>query len=154
MSHFPRTFLAASISAALFVPATQAETSEGNSVQEMPTANQCLIDNSSGSDDINTLPVQVEANTVEAVGGQRATYKGNVVVTQGNKRITADTLTLHQQENTIVAEGNVSLSDGQFKATSDKITTDLSTDQITLEQTEYRFHCEPGRGEAVYIHRS
>ena len=169
MSHFPRTFLAASISATLFVPATQAETSEASfsknqvskdqvsenaSVQEMPATDQCLIENSSGSSDINSLPVQVEADSVEGINGQKATYKGNVVITQGRKRITADTLTMHQKENTVVAEGNVSLSDGQFKATSSKITSNLDSDDITLEETEYRFLCEPGRGKAAYIHRS
>jgi LPS-assembly protein len=156
MSHFPRTFLATSISAALFVSAAQAETSESTtSVQEMPGSDQCLVDNSAGNSQDNTqLPVQVEADTVEGVNGEQTTYQGNVVVTQGSKRITSDNLTLQQKEKTIIAEGNVNLSDGQLKATSDKITSRMDTDEITLEQTEYRFLCTPGRGDAAYIHRA
>ncbi|PWI33606.1 LPS assembly protein LptD [Vibrio albus] len=156
MSHFPRTFLATSISAALFMSVAQAETSESTtSVQEMPGSDQCLVDNSAGNrQDNSQLPVQVEADSVEGINGEKTTYQGNVVVTQGNRRITADNLTLHQKEKTIIAEGHVGLSDGQFKATSDKITAKMDTDETTLEQTEYRFICTPGRGEAAYIHRS
>ncbi|PJC85826.1 LPS assembly protein LptD [Vibrio sp. HA2012] len=152
MSHFPRTFLTASISAALFVPATQAETSDSTSVQEMPVTDQCLIDNVGNND--TRQPVQVVADSVEGINGEKATYKGNVVVIQGTKRITADTLTLHQPESTVIAEGNVGLSDGQFKAESDKLTANLDTDDATLEQTEYHFLCTPARGEANYIHRA
>ncbi len=44
---FPRTLLATSISAAMLVPVTHAETPEPNSVQEMPMSDQCLIPDSS-----------------------------------------------------------------------------------------------------------
>ena len=43
MQCFSRTLLAASISSALFVPTTQAETTIDDSVQEMPYTDQCLI---------------------------------------------------------------------------------------------------------------
>ncbi|MDE1339867.1 LPS assembly protein LptD [Vibrio aestuarianus] len=153
MSCFSRTILAASISAALFVPPTQAEAMLDDSVQELPAIDQCLI-NEPEAEGANEQPINVEADTLEAVNGERANYKGNVVVVQGKKRILADTVTLHQKENIVVAEGNVNFSDGEVKTVSDKATNDLNTDLMTLENTKYQFLCEPGRGEAVYVSKT
>tara|TARA_Y100001956_G_scaffold81606_1_gene99662 strand:- start:3741 stop:6056 length:2316 start_codon:yes stop_codon:yes gene_type:complete len=150
MSRFSRTLLAASISAALFVPQTQAEAMVDDSVQELPAIDQCLI-NVSEPQDPSQQPVTLEADSLEAINGDKATYKGDVVVVQGNKRFQADQVTLHQKENIIVAEGNVAFSDGTVKSTSDKVTNHLNTENITLENTKYKFLCEPGRGDAVYI---
>jgi len=149
---FPRTLLAASISTAVFVPTTQAQTSEDSSVQEMPSIDQCLITDSSTKNNTD-VPIHVEADRVEAVNGDKSTYKGNVVITQGHKRISADTVTLHQQDNTVVAEGNVRSYDGQIKTFSDKGTTSLDSDVATLENTQYEFLCEDGRGDAKVIYR-
>lgn len=102
MQHFSRTFLAASISTALFVPTTQAEANIHDSVQEMPATDQCLVDTSGEEDALNT-PVVVEADTLQAINGDKAQYSGNVQVTQGQKKITADSVTLHQQDNVVVA---------------------------------------------------
>lgn len=153
MSCFSRTLLAASISAALFVPQTQAEAMLDNSVQEMPAINQCLI-NEPEAENSSQQPINVEADTLEAVNGERANYSGNVVVVQGKKRILADTVTLHQKDNIVVAQGNVNFSDGEVRTISDKATNNLNTDLMTLENTKYQFLCEPGRGEAVYISKT
>ncbi len=150
MSCFSRTFLAASVSAALFMPQTQAESMPDASVQDLPTTDQCLI-NEPEPENPTQQPIKVEADSLEAINGDKAVYNGNVVVTQGKKRISASRVTLHQQENVVVAEGDVKFNDGQFKTVSDKATNNLTTEQITLENTKYKFLCEPGRGEAVYI---
>lgn len=150
MLRFPRTLLAASISAAFVVPQTQAETMSDDSVQELPTIDQCLI-NEPEAENPNQLPVNVEADSLEAINGDKATYRGNVVVVQGKKRMLADNVTMHQQENIVVAEGNVTFSDGELKTISDKATNNLNTEEVTLENTNYKFLCEPGRGEAVYV---
>ncbi|WP_100752536.1 LPS assembly protein LptD [Vibrio salilacus] len=150
MSLFPRTLLAASISAAFLVSQTQAETMLDDSVQELPAIDQCLI-NEPEPENPNQLPVNVEADSLEAINGNKATYRGNVVVVQGKKRIQADYVTMHQQENIVVAEGNVVFSDGEVKTISDKATNNLNTEEVTLENTHYQFLCEPGRGQAVYV---
>ncbi|EGA71991.1 LPS assembly outer membrane complex protein LptD [Vibrio sinaloensis DSM 21326] len=150
MSRFSRTLLAASISAAFFVPQTQAEATLNDSVQELPAIDQCLI-NEPEPENPNQQPVKVEADSLEAINGNKATYKGDVVVVQGKKRFQADQVTLHEKENIIVAEGNVAFSDGTVKSQSDKVTNNLTTEDITLENTKYKFLCEPGRGDAVYI---
>ena len=152
MQCFSRTLLAASISSALFVPTTQAETTIDDSVQEMPSTDQCLI--APSEDSHLNEPAYVEADRLEAVNGEKASYSGSVKVTQGIKTIEAETVTLHQQENIVVAEGNVTFNDGQFKATSDKVTNNLTTNEFELENTQYQMLCESGRGDARYIART
>ncbi|EIN4361095.1 LPS assembly protein LptD [Vibrio parahaemolyticus] len=153
MQHFSRTFIAASISTALFVPTTQAEANINDSVQEMPATDQCLVETSGEEDALNT-PVVVEADNLQAINGDKAQYSGNVQVTQGQKKITADSVTLHQQDNVVVAEGNVTFNDGQVKARSDRVTNDINQDTFSLENTEYQFLCQQGRGTAAYIART
>ncbi|KZX66635.1 LPS assembly protein LptD [Vibrio sp. HI00D65] len=149
MQSFSRTLLAASISTALYVSTTQAETITDSSVQEMPSIDQCLIEPAAENE--TQLPAHVESDRLEAINGDKAIYSGDVKVTQGNKTILADNVTLHQQENIVVAEGNVNFNDGQIKSVSDRATNNLTTDEMTLENTDYEFLCEPGRGDAVYI---
>ncbi|EIV0334828.1 LPS assembly protein LptD [Vibrio cholerae] len=153
MSCFSRTFLAASISAALFAPQIQAEASVDDNRAQLPNGEQCLV-NQPEPTNPSQQPINVEADKLEAINGQKATYSGNVVVVQGKKRIAADNVTLHQQENVVVAEGNVQFSDGEIKTHSTKATNHLNTDEMTLENTRYQFLCEPGRGEAVYVSKT
>ncbi|MCA2470717.1 MULTISPECIES: LptA/OstA family protein, partial [Vibrio] len=91
---------------------------------------------------------------LQAINGDKAQYSGNVQVTQGPKKITADSVTLHQQDNVVVAEGNVTFNDGQVKARSDRVTNDINQDTFSLENTEYQFLCQQGRGTAAYIART
>lgn len=153
MQHFSCTFLAASISTALFVPTTQADANIHDSVQEMPTTDQCLVETSGEQDALNA-PVVVEADRLQAISGDKAQYSGNVQVTQGQKKITADSVTLHQQDNVVVAEGNVTFNDGQVEARSDRVTSDIDQDTFSLENTDYHFICQQGRGTAAYIART
>ncbi len=153
MQHFSRTCLAASISTALFVPTTQANANIHDSVQEMPTTDQCLVETSAEEDTLDA-PVVVEADQLQAISGDKAQYSGNVQVTQGQKKITADSVTLHQQDNVVVAEGNVTFNDGQVEARSDRVTSDIDQNTFSLENTDYHFICQQGRGTAAYIART
>lgn len=153
MSHFPRTLLAVSISSALFVPASNAESANDTSVQEMPSPDQCLVEDQPATD-ITQTPIQVEADKLEGINGDRASYQGNVIVTQGDKTISADSVVFHQQENIVVAEGDVTYKDRQFKTHSSKVTTNLQTQDTTLENTSYQFLCQGGRGDAALLYKS
>ncbi|GEM74293.1 LPS assembly protein LptD [Vibrio sagamiensis] len=155
MQHFSRTLIAASISGALFISPTQAGIHNDNSVQEKHTSDQCL-DETNGHENTQEMPVTVQADNLEAINGEKALYSGNVQVTQGSKTITADSLILHQSDNIIVAEGNVTFSDGQvIEARSERVTNNLNQETFSLENTDYKFLCQQqGRGSAAYIART
>lgn len=63
-------------------------------------------------EDVNK-PIEVEADSVEIdEGSGKSTYKGNVVLTQGSIRLTADRITVIQQDNKsdqIIAVGSPAL---------------------------------------------
>lgn len=99
----------------------------------------------------NSQPINVEADNLEVVNGKSAKYTGNVVVVQGKKSIQANTVTVNQATNTITAEGNVNFSDGELKTVSNKATNNLDTNEVILEDSQYSFLCQPGRGEAAYV---
>lgn len=159
MPRFSRTLLAASIASAFFIAEAQAETAPESPAQDtsafgqcqvLDPIDQCLV-NVPEPDNSKQLPVNVDADTLQGTSGDKATYTGNVVVTQGHKRITADNVTYHQKENVVVAKGNVNFSDGLIKSVSDKATNNLTDNQFTLSNTQYHFLCQPGRGKAVYV---
>ncbi|WP_104399998.1 LPS assembly protein LptD [Vibrio penaeicida] len=150
MSFSSRTFLAASITAALSVPSTQADTLKDNSVQEMPTIDQCYVPEV-GATDVSEQPVFVEADSVTAQAEKSAVYEGDVVITQGHRQMQADSVTHNPTENTLKAEGNVRFSDGQIKSQSDLVTSNIDDELVTMENTQYNFLCEAGRGEATRV---
>ncbi|PMG07606.1 LPS assembly protein LptD [Vibrio breoganii] len=117
--------------------------------QTFDLTSQCLIPEKSEEEE--ELPTHVEADSLDGINGKEATYRGNVKVTQGTKRVNADTVTLYQAENTIVARGNVEMSDGQIKTVSETATSNLDTDVTTLEMANYNLLCQNGRGDAKVI---
>ena len=158
MSRFPRTLLASSISTAFLISQANAEESAAASSQAMPTIgqcqtldpiDQCVVNNEESEN--KQQPVSADSDHLEAINGDKAIYSGNVTVTQGNKRMKANKATVHQRDNIVAAEGNVIFSDGQIKTISDKAVYNISSEEVTLENTSYKFLCEPGRGEAVYV---
>ncbi len=112
---------------------------------------QCLVTNQENQD-VESLPTYVEADSLEGKNGDKATYKGNVIVTQGNRTLIADKVTYHEPDETVVAEGDVLLHDGQIKANSTKVTTHISTNDSTMENADYKLLCEANRGTAKVIY--
>ena len=67
---------------------------------------QCLIDvpkfdRPLVNGDIDTLPVNAEANQLEAIYPNIAIYKGEVLIEQGNRTVQADKVTIDTQDNNI-----------------------------------------------------
>ncbi|GAD78741.1 LPS assembly protein LptD [Vibrio ezurae] len=117
--------------------------------QTFDLTSQCLPPDD--AEQANSQPTNVEADSLDGINGKEATYRGNVEVTQGTKRVNADSVTLYQDQNTIVAKGNVKMTNGQIQTVSDTATTNLDTDVTTLEMANYQLLCQSGRGDAKVI---
>ncbi|MGB2079672.1 MAG: LPS assembly protein LptD, partial [Vibrio sp.] len=154
MQPMSRTLLAAFISAALYpIPSALAEsdhTSSKTAAPEMPPAGQCIAP-SQNKDDVNQLPIHIEADSAQAFGQNQATYSGDVEITQGNKNLKADTITVNQAQDNVTARGNVYFYDGQIQSVSNLAVSDLKGDRTELTDTKYQLLCQAGRGEAAYI---
>lgn len=115
------------------------------------TVNSCEVPDKASKEEEDQLPVLIQADSVEASNNSKATYKGNVHIIKGRQEIKADSITLHQQENIAIAEGNVDYSSMDMRSTSDKVTTDLTTEDTTMINTAYKMSCQPIRGQASRV---
>jgi len=102
------------------------------------------------TDDKNTTPVSIEANSLRGLNGD-IIYQGEVNVMQGIKTLNADQLTYNRNTEQASAIGNAQYIDGQITLFADKIDTNLGTDKSTLMQTKYQFHGQGGRGSATRV---
>lgn len=109
---------------------------------------------SASKTDSKQLPVTIQADNVESSNNNRATYQGNVIITQGLKTVEADKITLHQPENIVTAEGNVVFTDADMVTTSDKVIRNLDTEETTMTNAQFELRCANSRGEAEHIFKS
>ncbi|WP_299019343.1 LPS assembly protein LptD [uncultured Photobacterium sp.] len=101
--------------------------------------------------DPNNEPITVSADKIEAKPNQKVTYSGDVLLQQGNRTVAADSATLHQPENIVSAEGNVYFHDGTIEVYSDRIQSNLDTEDSEMDNAVYNMTCEAGRGEAERV---
>ncbi|WP_300174648.1 LPS assembly protein LptD [uncultured Aliivibrio sp.] len=113
--------------------------------------NSCQVPTEMSKEEDEQQPVLIQADSVEASNNSKATYKGNVHIIKGRQEIKADSITIHQQENIAIAEGNVDYSSMDMRSTSDKVTTDLSTENTIMINTAYKMSCQPIRGQASRV---
>ena len=99
----------------------------------------------------NQVPVNIKAKKIHAVA-DTISYQGDVQLTQGIKYLAADELTYYKEANKAAATGNVNFISGEMTLYSDSIETRLDNDQTTLQQAEYQFHGQGGRGSAQRIY--
>nr|WP_086939650.1 LPS assembly protein LptD [Thaumasiovibrio occultus] len=144
--------IAVAISLALFGPQAYAK----DCLQRLPNgegvANQCVQDGSSPIE-LNNLPVVIEADYAEAQQDNKATYRGNVIVTQGPRTIRAEEAVIRQPENIVTAFGNVEVKDNEVQVTAERVQANLNDDTASLFQAEYSLVCQLGRGDAELISR-
>ncbi|KHT65535.1 LPS biosynthesis protein [Photobacterium gaetbulicola] len=162
MSSTSRSLLATMISLALFGPtvayANQAapETTSGDAAVSDETDELAMIRGTCIAPeqmpaDPNNEPIKVTADQAEALNNQNVTYTGDVIVRQGNRTVVADTAKLQQPENIVTAEGNVYFHDGTIEVYSDRIQSNLDTEDSQMDNAVYNMTCEAGRGEAERV---
>ncbi|MDO2948411.1 LPS assembly protein LptD [Aeromonas simiae] len=102
--------------------------------------------------DANALPVEVDADRLEAKQGGTAVYQGDVKVRQGVRKFDSDYAQLDQQTKDVIAIGNIYYNDGQITVTSDKtLKSNLDTKNSELEEGKYQVHGSPVRGSAQRV---
>lgn len=163
MSLTSRSLLATMISLALYGPAMAYEipaisenvNDESEAVNDTPSELElvrgtCIAPQDMPADP-NNEPITVSADKAEAKPNQKVTYSGDVLLQQGNRTVAADTATLHQPENIVTAEGNVYFHDGSIEVYSDRIQSNLDTEDSEMDNAVYNMTCEAGRGEAERV---
>ncbi|MDR9889323.1 LPS assembly protein LptD [Pseudenterobacter timonensis] len=124
-------------------------------------ASQCLLGVPSYNrplvkGDTNDLPVTINADHAKGNYPDDATFTGNVDINQGNSRLQADEVQLHQKQpdgaaepvRTVDALGNVHYDDNQVILKGPKAWSNLNTKDTNVWDGDYQMVDRQGRGKA------
>lgn len=124
-------------------------------------ASQCMLgvpsyDRPLVSGKTNEQPVTITADHADGNYPDNAVFKGNVDINQGNSRLQADEVQLHQKQadgqptpvRTVDALGNVHYDDNQVILKGPKAWSNLNTKDTNVWKGDYQMVGRQGRGNA------
>jgi len=145
------TLLATMIGAALYSQQGLAADLASQCMLGVPSYDRPLVQG-----DTNSLPVTITANSSKGTYPDNATFTGNVDINQGNSRLRADEVQLHQKQpegavepvRTVDALGNVHYDDNQVILKGPKAWSNLNTKDTNVWKGDYQMVGRQGRGDA------
>lgn len=145
------TLLATMIGTALYSQQGMAADLASQCKLGIPTYNRPLVQG-----DTNQLPVTINADHVKGNYPDDAVFTGNVDIQQGNGRLQADEVLLHQKQaegqpepvRTVDALGNVHYDDNQVILKGPKAWANLNTKDTNVWKGDYQMVGRQGRGKA------
>jgi LPS-assembly protein len=145
------TLLATMIGSALYSQQGLAADLASQCMLGVPSYNRPLV-----SGDTNSLPVTITADSSKGTYPDNATFTGNVDINQGNSRLQADEVQLHQKQpegaaepvRTVDALGNVHYDDNQVILKGPKAWSNLNTKDTNVWKGDYQM---VGRQGAVTL---
>lgn len=145
------TLLATMIGSALYSQQGLAVDLATQCMLGVPSYNRPLIHG-----DVNNQPVTITADSAKGNYPANAVFSGNVDIQQGNSRLQADEVQLHQKTvdgqavpvRTVDALGNVHYDDNQVILKGPKAWSNLNTKDTNVWQGNYQMVGRQGRGKA------
>ena len=145
------TLLATMIGTALYSQQGLAADLASQCMLGVPSYNRPLVEG-----DTNSLPVTITADSSKGTYPDNATFTGNVDINQGNSRLQADEVQLHQKQpegavepvRTVDALGNVHYDDNQVILKGPKAWSNLNTKDTNVWEGDYQMVGRQGRGKA------
>lgn len=145
------TLLATMIGYALYSQQGMAADLASQCMLGVPSYNRPLI-----KGDTNNLPVTINADHAKGDYPDDAVFTGNVDINQGNSRMQADEVQVHQQQpegqtepvRTVDALGNVHYDDNQVILKGPKGWANLNTKDTNIWNGDYQMVDRQGRGTA------
>ena len=145
------TLLATMIGSALYSQQGLAADLASQCMLGVPSYNRPLV-----SGDTNSLPVTITADSSKGTYPDNATFTGDVDINQGNSRLQADEVQLHQKQpegaaepvRTVDALGNVHYDDNQVILKGPKAWSNLNTKDTNVWEGDYQMVGRQGRGKA------
>lgn len=145
------TLLATMIGAALYSQQGLAADLASQCMLGVPSYDRPLVEG-----DANDLPVTINADSAKGNYPDNATFTGNVDINQGNSRLQADEVQLHQKQpegaaapvRTVDALGNVHYDDNQVILKGPKAWSNLNTKDTNVWEGDYQMVGRQGRGKA------
>jgi len=145
------TLLATMIGAALYSQQGLAADLASQCMLGVPSYDRPLVQG-----DTNSLPVTITADHAKGNYPDNATFTGIVDINQGNSRLQADEVQLHQKQpegaaapvRTVDALGNVHYDDNQVILKGPKAWSNLNTKDTNVWEGDYQMVGRQGRGNA------
>ena len=145
------TLLATMIGTALYSQQGLAADLASQCMLGVPSYNRPLV-----SGDTNSLPVTITADSSKGTYPDNATFTGDVDINQGNSRLQADEVQLHQKQpegaaepvRTVDALGNVHYDDNQVILKGPKAWSNLNTKDTNVWEGDYQMVGRQGRCKA------
>ena len=145
------TLLATMIGTALYSQQGLAADLASQCMLGVPSYNRPLV-----SGDTNSLPVTITADSSKGTYPDNATFTASVDINQGNSRLQADEVQLHQKQpegaaepvRTVDALGNVHYDDNQVILKGPKAWSNLNTKDTNVWEGDYQMVGRQGRGKA------
>lgn len=145
------TLLATMIGTALYSQQGLAADLASQCMLGVPSYNRPLV-----SGDTNSLPVTITADSSKGTYPDNATFTGSVDINQGNSRLQADEVQLHQKQpegaaepvRTVDALGNVHYDDNKVILKGPKAWSNLNTKDTNVWEGDYQMVGRQGRGKA------
>ena len=145
------TLLATMIGAALYSQPGLAADLASQCMLGIPSFDRPLVQG-----DTNSLPVTITADNAKGNYPDNATFTGNVDINQGNSRLQAAEVQLHQKQpdgeavpvRTVDALGNVHYDDNQVILKGPKAWSNLNTKDTNVWEGDYQMVGRQGRGKA------
>ena len=145
------TLLATMIGTALYSQQGLAADLASQCMLGVPSYNRPLV-----KGDTNSLQVTITADSSKGTYPDNATFTGNVDINQGNSRLQADEVQLHQKQpegaaepvRTVDALGNVHYDDNQVILKGPKAWSNLNTKDTNVWEGDYQMVGRQGRGDA------
>lgn len=145
------TFLATMIASALYSQQGLAADLASQCMLGVPSYDRPLV-----KGETNELPVTINADHAKGNYPDDAVFTGNVDINQGNSRLQADEVQLHQKEapgqpepvRTVDALGNVHYDDNQVILKGLKGWANLNTKDTNVWEGDYQMVGRQGRGKA------
>ncbi|WP_105884520.1 LPS assembly protein LptD [Cronobacter malonaticus] len=145
------TLLATMIGTALYSQQGMAADLASQCKLGIPTYNRPLVQG-----EPNQLPVTINADHAKGNYPDDAVFTGNVDIQQGNSRLQADEVQLHQKQaegqpepvRTVDALGNVHYDDNQVILKGPKAWANLNTKDTNVWEGDYQMVGRQGRGKA------
>jgi len=145
------TLLATMIGTALYSQQGLAADLASQCMLGVPSYNRPLVQG-----DTNSLPVTITADNAKGNYPENAVFTGNVDIEQGNSRMQADEVQVHQKQpegaaepvRTVDALGNVHYDDNQVILKGPKAWSNLNTKDTNVWEGDYQMVGRQGRGKA------
>lgn len=127
-------------------------------IAEQPTANFCyqpiLLPETVSRLDINDPAIHISSNTVDLSNNQTAHFSGQVEISHRDTLLIAPNASYSRLQQSLTADGGIAYFNTDITVNGSSFAANLANDSAQLNDAQYQFISQAGRGYAQQLHAS